>query len=108
MVKTLLDQNLDRYVISDVAYKPGCPVDIIEESQPIEAAKRLVRAGKRVASRDRATIIASKSPPVSTLRQPLRKAPTLLSAPHFIIAISKLFLRRLRAPPHLYCDMVTK
>ena len=57
MTKTLLDQNLDRYVISDVAYKPGCPVDIIEESQPIEVAKRLVRAGKRVAIRDRAAIV---------------------------------------------------
>ena len=32
----------------DVAYRPRCPVDIIEESQPLEVAKYLVRHGKKV------------------------------------------------------------
>jgi len=57
MTKALLDQDLDHYTIEDVAYKPRCPVDIIEESQPLEVAKRLVRAGKRVTIRDRSAII---------------------------------------------------
>ena len=57
MTKSLLDQGLDSYTISDVAYKPRCPVDIIEESQPLEVAKRLVQAGKIVTIRDRAAII---------------------------------------------------
>ena len=47
MSKTLLDQNLDEYIISDVAYKPSCPVDIIEESQPLEVARMLVRRQAR-------------------------------------------------------------
>lgn len=51
MAKALLDQELPEYVISDVAYKPNCPVDIIEESQPLEVAKKLVRAGKKVTIR---------------------------------------------------------
>jgi len=57
MVKALLEQKLEHYTISDVAYKPQCPVDIIEESQPLEVAKRLVQAGKRVVIRDRPAII---------------------------------------------------
>ena len=57
MAKSLLDQGLDEYKISDVAYKPNCPVDIIEESQPLEIAKRLVRAGKKVTISDRAAIV---------------------------------------------------
>lgn len=57
MAKALLDQNLSHYVISDVAYKPNCPVDIIEESQPLEVAKRLVSSGKSVVIRDRGHII---------------------------------------------------
>lgn len=57
MAKQLLNQNLDVYIISDVAYKPKCPVDIIEESQPIEVAKRIVRAGKKVIIKDRYAIV---------------------------------------------------
>ncbi len=57
MAKQLLNQNLDIYIISDVAYKPKCPVDIIEESQPIEVAKRIVRAGKKVIIKDRYAIV---------------------------------------------------
>ena len=58
MAEMLLTQGLERYVIADVAFKPGCRVDFIEESQPLEVAKLLARAGKRVAIRDRAAIIA--------------------------------------------------
>jgi UDPglucose 6-dehydrogenase len=57
MTKVLLDQGLDHYRIADVAYKPNCPVDIIEESQPLEVAKRLVRAGKKVTIADRSAIV---------------------------------------------------
>jgi|TARA_B110000238_G_scaffold192119_1_gene227077 nucleotide sugar dehydrogenase len=57
MAKQLLATGKDRHVISDVAYKPCCPVDIIEESQPIEVAKHLVRAGKAVTIRDRHAIV---------------------------------------------------
>ena len=58
MAEMLLTQGLERYVIADVAFKPGCRVDVIEESQPLEVAKLLARAGKRVTIRDRAAIIA--------------------------------------------------
>ena len=34
-----------------------CPVAIIEESQPLEVAKRLVQQGKRVTIRDRGFIV---------------------------------------------------
>lgn len=57
MTRSLLDQKLPHYVMSDVAYKPKCAVDIIEESQALEVAKRLVRAGKKVTIRDRLTIV---------------------------------------------------
>jgi nucleotide sugar dehydrogenase len=57
MADALLKQKLTHYIISDVAYKPRCPVDIIEESQPLEVAKILVRAGKEVTIRDRNAII---------------------------------------------------
>ena len=52
MTKTLLDQNLDRYVMSTsrITGLSGW----YHRSPPIEVAKRLVRAGKRVAIRDRA------------------------------------------------------
>ena len=54
MAKTLLDQNLVEYVISDVT---NTHVDIIEESQPLEVAKRLVQAGLKVTMRDRSAIV---------------------------------------------------
>lgn len=57
MARQLLATGVEQHVISDVAYKPRCPVDIIEESQPIEVAKHLVRAGKTVTIRDRHAII---------------------------------------------------
>lgn len=57
MTERLLEQGMQHYVIRDVAYKPGCPVDIIDESQPLEVAKQLVKAGKSVTIRDRAGIL---------------------------------------------------
>jgi UDPglucose 6-dehydrogenase len=53
MIKT----GQDTFVIEDVAYKPRCPVDIIEESHKIEVAKRLVRKGKKVIIKDRPAIV---------------------------------------------------
>ena len=57
MVDELLYKNLDTYVIQDVVYKPKCLVDIIEESQPLEIAKNLVKHGKKVIIRDRKSVI---------------------------------------------------
>ena len=57
MAAALLAEGRDEYTIDDVAYKPGCAVDIIEESQPLEVAMRLARAGKRVTIRDRPGVI---------------------------------------------------
>ena len=49
--------DLDRCKVSYVAYESNCPVDIIEESQLLEIAKRLVRRGKKVTVFDRAAIV---------------------------------------------------
>ena len=57
MTNSLLKQELEHYIVEDVAYKPNCPVDMIEESQPLEVAKRLVHAGKQVTIRDRSAIV---------------------------------------------------
>jgi len=57
MVQDFLKQNLDQYVFEDVAYKDGCQVPIIEESQKLEVAKGLVKAGKKVVIKDRRIII---------------------------------------------------
>jgi len=57
MVQDFLKQNLDKYVFEDVAYKEKCQVPIIEESQKLEVAKLLVKAGKKVLIRDRKIII---------------------------------------------------
>jgi UDP-glucose 6-dehydrogenase len=57
MAKALADENRDVYIVEDVAYKPKCPVPIIEESQPLEVAARLRQLGKKVIIRDRPFII---------------------------------------------------
>lgn len=57
MAERFLAEGKDHYVFDDVAYKPKCPVDIIEESQKIEVALRIARAGKRVTIKDRTEII---------------------------------------------------
>jgi len=57
MADALLEKNLDEYVFNDVCYKTKCPVPIIEESQPLEVARLLVKAGKRVKISDRKDVI---------------------------------------------------
>jgi nucleotide sugar dehydrogenase len=58
MTDALLEKNLEHYVITDVAYKRLCPVDIIEESQPLQVARNLVKKGRKVTIRDRQGIVA--------------------------------------------------
>jgi len=57
MVQDFLKLNQDKYVFEDVAYKEGCQVPIIEESQKLEVAKGLVKAGKKCVIKDRKIII---------------------------------------------------
>jgi len=57
MAEEFLAENKDVYVFEDVAYKPKCPVPIIEESQKLEVAKKLAKKGKKVVIRDRRDII---------------------------------------------------
>lgn len=45
------------YVFEDVAYKPNCPVTIIEESQKLAVAQLLAQKGYRIIIKDRAEII---------------------------------------------------
>ena len=47
----------DSHVFTDVAYKPGCPVPIIEESQPLEVARLLQARGHTITICDRPFII---------------------------------------------------
>ncbi len=46
-----------RVTFSDVAYKPGCPVPIIEESQLLAVAKMLADCGHDIVVHDRQMII---------------------------------------------------
>ena len=55
---TLLGEERAHYVLHDVAYKPNCPVPIVEESQKLAIAVALARAGKRVTIVDRDFIVA--------------------------------------------------
>lgn len=57
MVDQFLAENKEEYLFEDVAYKPNCPVPIIEESQKLAVAFKLVKAGKKVTIRDRGFII---------------------------------------------------
>lgn len=57
MAENLIKQNKDIYTINDVAYKPNCPVPIIEESQPLAVAVELTKLGKKVIIEDREFII---------------------------------------------------
>jgi len=58
MVQNFLKENKDLYVFENVAYKENCTVPIIEESQKLEVAKRLVKEGKKVLIRDKKPIIS--------------------------------------------------
>jgi hypothetical protein len=57
--KALLAKDLPSYTIEDVAYKPRCAVPIIEESQKLLIAEKLVKAGKKVVIKDRKIIISA-------------------------------------------------
>jgi len=57
LAQNYLASGQDEYVFTDVAYKKNCPVDIIEESHPLEVAKRVAKAGKKVTIRDRRGIV---------------------------------------------------
>jgi len=58
MIKSKLAEGKDEYTFSDVAYKPQCPVPIIEESQKLAVAAGIAKAGKKVTIEDRDFIIA--------------------------------------------------
>jgi len=47
MADQLLALNKEEYSFDDVAYKPKCPVDIIEESQKLHVAVLVAKAGKK-------------------------------------------------------------
>ena len=57
MAEAMLASGAEGYTIGDVAFKPRCPVDVIEESQPLEVAKILARRGRAVTIEDRPGII---------------------------------------------------
>lgn len=56
-IQDYIDKGKDIYIIEDVAYKPNCPVPIIEESAKLKIALGLVNHGKRVIIKDRNFII---------------------------------------------------
>merc|ERR1712178_186632 len=58
MIENELKKDLTEYVFRDVAYKPQCPVPIVEESQPLAVAAGVAKAGKKVIIEDRDFIIA--------------------------------------------------
>jgi len=58
MIANKLADDQEVYTFSDVAYKPQCPVPIIEESQKLAVAAGIAKAGKRVIIEDRDFIIA--------------------------------------------------
>merc|ERR1711966_314723 len=58
MIQNKLAEDKDEYTFSDVAYKPQCPVPIIEESQKLAVAAGIAKAGKKVTIEDRDFIIA--------------------------------------------------
>ena len=58
LAQNLLRENRESYVISDVAYKSNCPVDIIEESQVLQVAKLIAQSGKAVKIKDRRSLVS--------------------------------------------------
>jgi nucleotide sugar dehydrogenase len=57
MITKQLSLEADEYSFTDVAYKPGCAVPIIEESQKLAVAVGVAKAGKKVTIRDREFIL---------------------------------------------------
>merc|ERR1711959_450488 len=58
MIENKIAEDRPEYVFSDVAYKPQCPVPIIEESQKLAVAAGVAKAGKKVIIEDRDFIVA--------------------------------------------------
>ena len=56
-IQDYINQGHNSYIIEDVAYKPNCPVPIIEESAKLKIAIGLVHHGKKVLIKDRNFII---------------------------------------------------
>ena len=57
IVEKKLAEGHSDYTFTDVAYKPKCPVAIIEESQKLAVAAGVAQAGKKVTIRDRDFIL---------------------------------------------------
>eukprot|EP00762_Andalucia_godoyi_P002183 ANDGO_07621.mRNA.1 UDP-glucose 6-dehydrogenase len=57
MAADLILQNKEEYVFSGVAYKPMCPVPMIDNSQKLVVASIVAKAGKRVVIKDQPAII---------------------------------------------------
>jgi len=57
MIQDQLSEGKEVYIFTDVAYKPQCPVPIIEESQKLAVAVGLAKAGKKVILKDRDFIL---------------------------------------------------
>lgn len=58
MAAELLRANQEKYVFTGVAYKPNCPVPMIDNSQKLVVASIVAKAGKCVIIRDQAPIVA--------------------------------------------------
>jgi len=57
MIEQKLAEGKEEYSFSDVAYKPRCPVPIVEESQKLAVAVGIAKAGKKVTIVDRDFIV---------------------------------------------------
>ena len=58
MAKAHIAEDKEEYVFTDVAYKPNCAINMIEESQPLRVALKIAEAGKKVKISDREGIIS--------------------------------------------------
>ena len=57
MANELNKSGLDEFTFEDVNYKDNCNVVILEESQKLEVASRLVKRGKKVIIEDKADVV---------------------------------------------------
>merc|ERR1712072_723417 len=57
MTDQKLAQSKEEYTFTDVAYKPKCPVPIVEESQKLLVAANIAKTGKKVTIKDRDFIV---------------------------------------------------
>tara|TARA_B100001093_G_C26848153_1_gene1023831 strand:+ start:2778 stop:3887 length:1110 start_codon:yes stop_codon:yes gene_type:complete len=52
-----LNDNLNKYTFTDVAFKPNSAIPLIEESHKLKVAKKLYQSGKKVVIKDREKVI---------------------------------------------------